>query len=128
MGRPNRWVVLLTFVTVSSLGLWAKAQEPDQGKSVIRVEVSLIQLNVAVTDGKGNYVTGLKPSDFAISEDGITQQAASFEEGNGAPQSLLPGGKVEADSKSAGLDPSGAGANDPSHRDRRGALPRRSAR
>jgi VWFA-related protein len=39
-------------------------------------------LNVAVTDVKGNYITGLRPSDFAIVEDSIPQKLATFGEGN----------------------------------------------
>jgi VWFA-related protein len=46
----------------------------------IRVNVVLVQLNVAVTDSKGNYVTGLRPEDFAISEDKIPQKVSTFEE------------------------------------------------
>ena len=49
----------------------------------------MVQLNVAVTDSKGNYVTGLRPSDFVISEDGIPQNIATFEEGNEGPQNVL---------------------------------------
>src|SRR5262249_21789168 len=48
----------------------------------IHVIVDLVQLNVAVTDKKGNYVTGLRPEDFAITEDGIPQKIATFGEGN----------------------------------------------
>jgi VWFA-related protein len=48
----------------------------------------MVQLNVAVTDEKGNYVTTLRPSDFDLSEDGIRQKAATFEEGNEGPQNL----------------------------------------
>src|SRR5262250_913646 len=48
----------------------------------IHVVVDLVQLNVAVTDRKGNYVTGLRPEDFAITEDGIPQKIATFGEGN----------------------------------------------
>src|SRR5580658_9329670 len=48
----------------------------------LRVNVVLVQLNVAVTDNKGNYVTGLRPSDFSIVEDGIQQKLATFGEGN----------------------------------------------
>jgi len=48
-----------------------------------RVTVNLVQLNVAVTDSKGNYVGGLRPEDFQISEDKIPQRIATFEEGNG---------------------------------------------
>ncbi len=47
----------------------------------IRVEVNLVQLNVAVTDKNGNYVTGLRPKDFAILEDGIPETTANFAEG-----------------------------------------------
>ena len=48
----------------------------------IRIVVDMVQLNVAVTDSKGNYVVGLHPSDFAITEDRIPQKIATFEEGN----------------------------------------------
>jgi Ca-activated chloride channel homolog len=48
--------------------------------SHLRVNVVLVQLNVAVTDNKGNYVTGLKPEDFSISEDKIPQKISTFEE------------------------------------------------
>jgi VWFA-related protein len=48
----------------------------------IRVVVDMVQLSVAVTDSKGNYITGLRPSDFAIVEDNIPQKLATFGEGN----------------------------------------------
>jgi Ca-activated chloride channel homolog len=57
----------------------------------IRVNVDLVQLNVAVTDNKGNYVSGLGPENFAIMEDKIPERIATFEEGNeGARQVLQP--------------------------------------
>jgi len=65
-------------------GVGTKAQEsPD-----IRVVVNLVQLNVAVTDKNGNYITGLRPKDFAIIEDGIREKMATFAEGNEPVQSL----------------------------------------
>lgn len=54
----------------------------QENQSDIHVVVNMVQLNVAVTDNKGNYITGLKPSDFAIAEDGITQKLATFGEGD----------------------------------------------
>jgi Ca-activated chloride channel homolog len=54
-----------------------KGQDSD-----LRVVVSMVQLNVAVTDKSGKYVTGLRPEDFIISEDGITEKMATFAEGN----------------------------------------------
>ena len=58
-------------------------------QSEIRVVVNMVQLNVAVTDGKGNYITGLKPSDFIISEDGITEKIATFGEGDEPVRHLI---------------------------------------
>jgi len=67
-----------------SLGLFvvvaigAKAQEsPD-----LHVVVNMVQLNVAVTDKNGDYVTGLRPKDFVIVEDEIAEKVATFAEGN----------------------------------------------
>src|SRR2546429_5717627 len=53
------------------------------------VVVNLVQLNVAVTDNKGNYVTDLQPLDFAITEDGIPENIATFEDGNGPTTRLV---------------------------------------
>jgi Ca-activated chloride channel homolog len=51
--------------------------------SNFRVNVVLVQLNVAVTDHKGNYIAGLHPEDFTVTEDKLPQKIATFEEGNG---------------------------------------------
>lgn len=59
-----------------------------QGDPNIHVVVNMVQLNVAVTDKKGNYVTGLTPKDFAIVEDGISEKPATFAEGNGPTRGL----------------------------------------
>ncbi len=59
-------------------GAWTAAQDDS---AQIRVNVNLVQLNVAVTDSKGNYVTGLRPEDFTITEDRIPEKIATFEAG-----------------------------------------------
>jgi VWFA-related protein len=100
----KRYVVLwmAVLILISSFAVWVAAQDQDQN-SVIRVVVAMVQLNVAVIDGKGNYVTNLRPSDFVISEDGIPQNVATFEEGNEGPQNVLDAAK---DAKSPkGPDP-----------------------
>jgi VWFA-related protein len=61
----------------------------QEGESRILVVVDMVQLNVAVTDNKGNYVTGLQPKDFAVSEDGIPERIATFGEGNEPTRPLL---------------------------------------
>jgi Ca-activated chloride channel homolog len=70
--------------------VWMGAQEEDTGQAggVIRKVVDMVQLNVAVTDAKGNYITNLRPSDFSIHEDKIDQSIATFEEGNEAPRMI----------------------------------------
>src|ERR1700688_4739945 len=84
-------LIILTFISIGVV--WLSAQDQNQNSngegSVIRVVVSMVQLNVAVTDEKGNYVTTLRPSDFVVTEDSIPQKMASFEEGNAAPQTIL---------------------------------------
>lgn len=41
--------------------------------------VSLVALNVTVQDGKAQYVTGLRPEDFRVLEDGVVQDVRFFE-------------------------------------------------
>lgn len=84
----------------ASLGQTA-GQEETPKKRVLRVNVSLVLLNVAVTDDKGNYVTGLHPSDFEVFEDGIPQKIANFGEGNGPQQSVT----LAADGKPMAEEP-----------------------
>ena len=75
-------LTVLFLVFVGTTG--SNAQEgPD-----IHVVVNMVQLNVAVTDKNGNYVTGLRPKDFAIAEDGILERAATFAEGDEPARSL----------------------------------------
>jgi Ca-activated chloride channel family protein len=74
----------------------------------LRVVVSLVQLNVAVTDNKGKYVTGLHPSDFVITEDGISENIATFEEGNG-PTTRLVDITADGDKQGANESPSAQG-------------------
>jgi VWFA-related protein len=81
-----------------------------------RSKVDLVVLTFTVQTGRGNYVKNLKPTDFRILEDGITQKISTFAQGNraGVPAdgSLTPisdsergdssqpgakGGKVQAD-------------------------------
>src|SRR5215204_2940548 len=46
-----------------------------QDDDVIRVNTDLVVLNVTVTDKAGQYVKGLKPSDFKVYEDGVEVQS-----------------------------------------------------
>jgi Ca-activated chloride channel homolog len=56
--------------------------EGQDDDSAVHVVVNMVQLNVAVTDKKGDYVTSLRPEDFIITEDGIPEKLATFAEGD----------------------------------------------
>jgi VWFA-related protein len=51
---------------------------------VIRIETSLVVCDVLVTDKNGRSQRNLKPTDFAISEDGVPQQVGLFTLGDNA--------------------------------------------
>lgn len=73
----------------------------QEGNSAdIQVIVNMVQLNVAVTNNKGDYITNLRPEDFVIMEDGIPQKIATFGEGNERTR-RIEGGAAEATVPSA---------------------------
>ncbi len=77
----------LLLALLSGPGTPTIAQQGQSGTR-LRVVVDLVQLNIAVTDSRGNYVTDLRPSDFIITEDSISEKIANFEEGNGPTRTL----------------------------------------
>ncbi len=108
------WVVCgcLGFYLLVGQGATAQ-QSPTPVDPHIHVVVELVQLNVAVTDSRGNYVTGLQPSDFSVVEDGIPQKVATFGEGNEPTRKLLDASAPNSDAsdRSASADKNGAERN-----------------
>src|SRR5438093_6638734 len=80
---------LLTLLVVTFLLASTPVVLGQRDEAHIRVIVNMVQLNVAVTDNKGNYISGLRPDDFAVVEDGIPQKLATFAEGNEPTRSLI---------------------------------------
>ncbi len=103
------WMISFPFYSIGS----GSAQEDA---SRIRVSVVLVQLNVAVTDGKGNYISGLNPEDFSIVEDKIPEKTATFEEGNEPPRRLIDvapgGGRTQTQTVAKASEPSGPTTSD----------------
>src|SRR6202047_4951601 len=102
MGKPY-FLVATLLLGLLALGSFETSGQQDSTR--LRVVVNLVQLNVAVTDNKGNYVTGLRPSDFVITEDGIPENIANFEEGNGPTTRLVDtaeAGKTDVDGSATG--------------------------
>jgi VWFA-related protein len=111
MMMAKRHLLLLpTLVTLFFVGDRFTGAQDDSTN--IRVNVDLVQLNVAVTDSKGNYVSGLGPENFAITEDKIPEKLATFEEGNEGTRQVLQPGPNATPGKPA-LAPAGSKANSP---------------
>jgi Ca-activated chloride channel homolog len=110
MTMAKRHLLLLpTLVTLFFVGDRFTGAQDDSTN--IRVNVDLVQLNVAVTDSKGNYVSGLGPENFAISEDKIPERLATFEEGNEGTRQVLQPGATAAPGKPANSPPSSVKSN-----------------
>ncbi|HEY1677363.1 MAG TPA: VWA domain-containing protein [Candidatus Sulfotelmatobacter sp.] len=100
MVRKGSLVVVLSLAAAFAGAGRASAQaNPD-----IHVVVNMVQLNVAVTDKQGRYITGLHPEDFTIVEDGILERAATFSEGNSPTRSLSEIGQGQAVPAMQGAD------------------------
>jgi Ca-activated chloride channel homolog len=83
----KKYFLFLWLFSIPFVGNGGVAAQDDSQS--IHVNVVLVQLNVAVTDRKGNYVSGLRPEDFAIVEDKIPEKTATFEEGNEPTRRLI---------------------------------------
>jgi VWFA-related protein len=87
-------IALAMTLTVSSQGLLAQEQRPPDQRPTFRVKVDMVVLSFTVTDSKGHYSNGLKPSDFRLTEDAIAQKINTFGEGNKPPVQVLDNGTV----------------------------------
>jgi len=73
---------------VTSVQPGPNANDDDE---VIRIETSLVVCDVLVTDKQGRPQRNLKPTDFAISEDGVPQEVGLFTLGDKSniPRSIV---------------------------------------
>lgn len=61
-----------------------KNQEPEQPRLVENIDVRVINVDVIVTDKKGNFIPNLKPEDFTILENGVPKPISNFYEVQGS--------------------------------------------
>ena len=66
----------------------AVAQDPKQDPT-FRVEVMLVDVFTTVTDQNGAPITDLKKDEFKLSDDGVAQKIALFEQQSEAPLSIV---------------------------------------
>jgi len=83
---PSRKWALWVLVAGSVFGQ-APADAPPGAELSLRVDTTLVQIPVAVTDAQNRFVLGLQKEDFKISEDGVEQNVVHFS-GDDAPLSI----------------------------------------
>src|SRR3989442_627028 len=64
MSINNRYLMM----TILILVFWSSAQAQDD--EVIRIDTSLVTVNVSVTDAKNRHLPGLKAEDFRVMDQG----------------------------------------------------------
>ncbi len=92
MRRVSKLGIIGLAISLSGIALPILAQEGQ--RPVFRVKVDMVVLSFTVTDSRGRYINGLKPSDFRILEDGIVQKISTFTEGNKPPVAVLEDGST----------------------------------
>lgn len=71
--RFQKIFLLFLYVLISSQISFAQEEE------VIKVDSSIVQLNVGVVDTKGQPITNLSKADFTLYEDGVKQEITNFQ-------------------------------------------------
>ncbi|HWE83467.1 MAG TPA: VWA domain-containing protein [Terracidiphilus sp.] len=69
----------------------ADAPQPEPTDFRLRINARLVDVNVVALDKKGHPITGLKPEDFAVYDDGVKQDVRSFSDADApAPAATAP--------------------------------------
>ncbi|HEY0462018.1 MAG TPA: VWA domain-containing protein [Pyrinomonadaceae bacterium] len=87
----TRFIILTTFSILFSIAAFAQNPTPAGVKDetdVVKISTTLIQVDVSVTDKNGRQITGLKPEDFEILENGKPQPITNFSYVSSASQTV----------------------------------------
>ena len=82
--------LFIALFSIAAFGQGAAGTKPDSQQSTgltLRVDSTLVQIPVAVTDSLNRFVLGLQKEDFHLFEDGVEQNVAHFS-GEDAPLSV----------------------------------------
>jgi VWFA-related protein len=70
--------IVLIFLFAVPLLIFAQTPTPTPDDDVVKISTNLIQIDVTVTDKKGNVVRDLKPEEIEIYENGEKQEITNF--------------------------------------------------
>jgi Ca-activated chloride channel homolog len=74
----SRFSAVLALAALASLPATAQTPRPTPRPPVFEAGIEIINLNVSITDARGQYVSGLTREDFAVFEDGVKQDLSIF--------------------------------------------------
>lgn len=76
--RHTTAALLAALTAVAPLGAQSRKQEPEMPRLVENIDVRVINVDVVVTDRKGNPIIGLTKDDFTIFENGVPKLITNF--------------------------------------------------
>jgi hypothetical protein len=77
LSPASRRAVSVGLFLLLSLSL-SFAQNPPQDIETLKIDTNLVTVPVIATDANGTYIADLRQEEFALAEDGVTQQIAFF--------------------------------------------------
>jgi len=85
MSHAPQWTAVIPFIPSAAADSAADSddayEDPELAKiphATISVNVDMVSMQVLVTDDSGNVLTGLRPENFTIYEDGVKQEITHF--------------------------------------------------
>jgi VWFA-related protein len=70
-------IIIAALFSMALFSITTSAQNTDED-DVVKITSKLVQLDVVITDSKGNQITDLKSSDFTVLQDGKPQTLSGF--------------------------------------------------
>lgn len=85
----KKFFPVLTLIFLFSAFLFAQDPPPADDDDVVKITTTLIQIDVTVTDKKGNVIKDLKPEEVEIYENGKKQNVSNFSFINGVREQTV---------------------------------------
>lgn len=84
----------------------SQAQQTKKDDDVVRISVTLVQIDAVVTDQRGRHISDLKPEDFELFEDNRRQRITNFSYVNAQPAKSESAAPARPSPNAPGLPPS----------------------
>src|SRR5687767_7289157 len=88
--KQRSWLgALLAVLPMATLAQTPAQETPPPVHTLPPVKAELVEIDVVVTDRKGEPLRGLRPEDFEVLENGKRQVITHFKDGRGRPVPVL---------------------------------------